>query len=316
MSPTPASLAWKRVTRRFITPLRTASGEYAQRESLVLRVETQDGRAGFAEAAPWPGFATASLDATEQSLRLARRDPAQAARHALVQAALDWTRLGRGAARVALPCAALLRDDADAPALLAAGYRTLKRKIGVGALRDEQRTVANLVRAAGPGIRWRVDANGALSGRDCAAWCDFLSEFEEIEWLEQPMGAGAETAMRELAERAGVADRLALDESVDAPGATPQDWPGLVVVKPALAGDTAGWRAAPPAYPRRAYGSVFETAFGRQAALCLAAEDATAAGRAVGFGTLGAFADALDRHAPGPVATTVATDWDALWAAL
>lgn len=318
MPRSPALLEWKRIRRRFTTPLRTASGAYAGRESLVVRAQTEAGT-GYAESAPWPGFAAPGLDAVEQALLRARIDLTRGADALMpgpVRGALDWARLGWGGKRISRPCAGLLRADADAPALLAAGYRTLKRKIGVETLREEQRAVAGLVRAAGPDIAWRLDANGALTVRDCEAWCDFLSEFAEIEWLEQPLRAGAEDGMRAIGERAGVAHRLALDESLCAPESAPKNWPGILVVKPALTGDTHAWRSLREAHPGLAYGSAFESPFGRQAALCLAGEDPRSATRALGFGTLGAFADTLDRHAPGPVAITSATDWDALWESL
>ena len=331
MPDTPVALAWKRLSRRFKTPLRTATGEHAARESLVVRVQLADGRVGFAEAASWPGFPVPAPEALEQELRSVKCEAGDASAtssetrsrcaltlhtsHFLIRTALDWARLGWGSSDAARPCAALLRDDADAPARVAAGFTTLKRKIGVGAARDEQRAVAALVRACGDGVKLRLDANGALNARDCAHWCDFLSEFPEVEWLEQPMRVGAEPDMLAAGEKAGVADRLALDESACAADTLPGSWPGVLAVKPVLLGDLDAWRARRAAYPQIAYSSAFESPFGRQAALCVAAER-TAGDFAVGFDTLGAFDDDLDAHAPGPVAATVARDaafWDGLW---
>lgn len=331
MSDSPATVEWKRVSRRFKTPLRTGSGEHVARESLVVRVRLEDGRTGYAECAPWPGFPVPSLDAREQELRSVTYELADGAGLAsrkglratsslhtppcLIRAALDWARLGWGEVAARFPCAGLLRDDAEAPARAAAGFTTLKRKIGVLPLRDEQRAVAALVRACGAGVSLRLDANGALGERDCALWCDFLSEFPEIAWLEQPLPVGKEVGMLAIAERAGVADRLALDESACAAGSLPETWSGVLAVKPVLLGDLDVWRARRDAYAQVAYASAFETPFGRQAALCVAAEDSRA-GFAVGFDTLGAFGDDLDIHPAGPFAATVVREpafWDALW---
>ncbi len=319
----PVRLEWKRLARRFRTPVRSAAGEFSRRESLVLRV-TSAGGAGYAEVAPWPGFPGPSLDETERELvRLSESmragtvevDAAFPAALPPVRAALEWARLGWGSAGISRPCAALLRDDAEAASLVAAGYATLKRKIGLRPVRDEQREVSGLVRACGEGVKLRLDANGALCARDCALWCDFLSEFPEIEWLEQPMRVGAEAEMLAAGEKAGVAERVALDESVCAVGSMPGEWPGVIAAKPLLVGDLDAWRARRMAYPQVAYASVFESPFGRQAALCVAGEDGRA-GFALGFGTLGAFDDDLDAHAAGPAASTLVREpefWDALW---
>ena len=52
---------------RFKRPLRTARGEFAERESVLLDLRDADGVRGFGEAAPWPGFGTESV---ERSLAL------------------------------------------------------------------------------------------------------------------------------------------------------------------------------------------------------------------------------------------------------
>lgn len=325
------TLAWKRLVRRFARPLKTAAGEFTRRESLILRLVDAEGRVGFGEVAPWPGFPVETLEAAEDRLALGADAPFDT--EALAAAGLPclagalgaarlWSSENHGARSVSLPSAGLLRDLADhaeARAKLASGFVVLKLKIGRDRVRDEQRAVAGLVRAVS-GVsattRLRLDANGALDVGATAAWCDFLSEYPEVEWLEQPMPPGHEAVVRENAATSGVADRIALDESACSLAHLPADWPGILAVKPALLGDPAVWRTRRDAYPRVAYASVFESPFGRQSALVLASEDSRA-GFAVGFDTLGAFDDALEVHAPGPVATTVARDpafWDALWA--
>lgn len=290
----PTRLAAKTLCRPFRHPLVTAAGTSATRECRLLRVEFDTGAVGYAELAARPGL------------------PAPEAPEAALRAARLWVERGRGALAYAAPCAALLRTDDDAPGFRDAGYTVVKRKIAVAPLRDEQRAVAGLVRTLGPTVRLRLDANGGLSERDAGLWCDFLGEFPEVEWLEQPLPAGAEDAMRRLGERAGVAERLALDESLDGAAAFPEAWPGILAVKPALLDHPERLGALPA--DRLAYASAFESPFGRQTALALAAEHPSPF--ALGFGTLGAFADALDRHAPGPVAATLAwspAEWDELW---
>lgn len=54
---------------RFVQPLRTAQGEFADRPSVLLELRDADGVAGYGEAAPWPGFGTESADEAEAALR-------------------------------------------------------------------------------------------------------------------------------------------------------------------------------------------------------------------------------------------------------
>jgi O-succinylbenzoate synthase len=360
------SLSWKRVTRRFRVPLRTAAGEFAVRESIVVRVVDDAGRVGYGEVAPWPGFPVETLAEAEAVLEqlknsesepgagyasppcflheLSSDDSGRPTCGPCVTSALsharEWLKNDRGEAGVELSCAGLLRDAEDFVATenkCADGFSTLKLKVAMRSLREEQRIVSALIRNLSDiaPVRLRLDANGTLTTAACAAWCDFLSEFSEIEWLEQPLAVGAESAMREIAEKAGVADRIALDESACAVATLPADWPGVLAVKPLLLGALDGWRARRKAYPHIAYASVFESPFGRQSALCVAAEfagssmppvalsglvlpraESPARAATVGFDTLGVFDDDLDVHAPGPVARTVAREpefWEKLW---
>lgn len=46
------------VRLRFARPVRTAQGEFAARDSVLLELRDTDGVAGYGEAAPWPGFGT------------------------------------------------------------------------------------------------------------------------------------------------------------------------------------------------------------------------------------------------------------------
>jgi o-succinylbenzoate synthase len=52
-----AARSWL-VRLRFARPIRTARGDFNDRESVLLELRDADGVAGFGEAAPWPGFGT------------------------------------------------------------------------------------------------------------------------------------------------------------------------------------------------------------------------------------------------------------------
>lgn len=56
------------VRLRFARPVRTARGDFAERESVLLELRDADGVPGFGEAAPWPGFGTETAQQAHGSL--------------------------------------------------------------------------------------------------------------------------------------------------------------------------------------------------------------------------------------------------------
>lgn len=304
---------FRRVRRRFRQPLVTGRGVVEAADRLLLRTEA-DGQVGYGEAAPWPGFPTEDADAIAEVLRgaqgsLARlRASVDAAGGALpcLAAALSscahWTEIESFAG--ALPCAGLLpaltAEAVDAKA--AEGYRVLKAKIGA----DTDLAAARALIARTPGATFRLDANGGLELGAARRWAELARELAAVEFLEQPLPPG-HPGYASLGP-----EKIALDESFLTPGGP--GWEGPVVVKPALAGD---WDALMRWRRTRAgavvYSSVFETAFGRQAALWLAAQDPRAG--TVGFDTLGRFEmDGRDRHHAGPLARgRLDIVWHDLW---
>jgi O-succinylbenzoate synthase len=217
-----------------------------------------------------------------------------------------------------LPVAALLPAGPPAlPVLLrrkAEGYCVFKWKIGLASPPEEFSLLEQLLAALPAGGRLRLDANGALGRREWSAWCDGLNALgpaaRAIEYFEQPFplatGAAGWREQRRLAAVSSVP--VALDEGVAEWTAARRTqaarWPGPLVVKPSLLGDGPEflrWRAKTQA--DLVYSSVFETSIGLHAALCLAAGDPHPGRRALGFGTLDAFADdglRLPAHAAGP----------------
>src|SRR5476651_2441751 len=51
------------------TPLRTAHGSWAEREGIIVRLEDEQGRAGFGEIAPIPWFGTETMAEAEDVCR-------------------------------------------------------------------------------------------------------------------------------------------------------------------------------------------------------------------------------------------------------
>lgn len=240
-------------------PLRTAWGTLRSREGFAVGMRDGEGRWGWGEAAPLPGFGMESLTACRERLEHWRRrlpgsvlseeggdgaaDPAwglaedirgagghPAAAHGLELALLDLT-----ARRREMPLARLLNPEAldavpvngtlgaDPPPaaarrareLAAAGFRTLKVKVGAD---DPAADVARLKavrQAAGSGMGIRIDANEAWTPDEALRALEALAPFR-IEYAEQPVARGNLAAMARLAGASPIpiaADEAALSEA-------------------------------------------------------------------------------------------------------
>jgi L-alanine-DL-glutamate epimerase-like enolase superfamily enzyme len=306
---------------RLRSPLRTAHGMIADRELLDVLVIGADGVAGAGEAAPLPSYDGVALDDVRAALEDCRpvlRDAEGLPRAQILAdcrqvavlpqaiAAIDlalWDREGR---RLRAPVASLLgaeagmaiavnglvgatdRDGAaaEAAALVAAGHRVLKLKVGIDA--DDAGRVAAVRAAVGPGIALRLDANGAWeTPREAVARLRALSA-SGIELIEEPVH-GIE-ALRDVQDSLPELP-VALDESAVGPGALEAGATRLVCLKLSRCGGITGLIES--AERARAAGSevylasTFDGPLGIAGALHAAAAIAPAA--ASGLATLDAF---------------------------
>jgi O-succinylbenzoate synthase len=202
-----------------------------------------------------------------------------------------------------LPVAALL--PAGKAALLAlrekleAGFLAFKWKVGVGAVEDELGLLDDLLAQLPTHAKLRLDANGAWNRRDAGRWLVRCAD-RPVEFVEQPVAPAEEDALLGLAADYPVT--LALDESVvrldEARRWQGLGWPGVFVIKPALAGpldELADWIAGTKADV--VISSAIETVLGRSAVLeAVLSQPLTK--RALGFGTGEIFGD---RRWDGPV---------------
>lgn len=316
------------------TPLRTAHGLWTEREGLMLRLEAADGRVGFGEVAPLPWFGTETLAEAVEVVRALGDQPGDAeletvpARFGCVQFGLAMARAGEPPAAEAggrLAVAALLPAGREARAALARrleeGFLAFKWKVGVGTVDDELAMLDDLL-AELPGYgRLRVDANGGWNRRQAARWLERCAE-RPVEFVEQPLPAEDRDGLLGLARDFPVT--LALDEAVAGLDVARRwqglGWPGVFVIKPALAGPLAEieeWTRVTRADV--VWSSAIETVVGRRAILRWAVTTGLTK-RAVGFGVGDVFAaDAWNGPALGALADAGwagATDMEALWSAL
>jgi O-succinylbenzoate synthase len=337
-------LEYRRYRLPFRNAVRTAHGLWCEREGLILRLEHEAGGVGFGEVAPIPWFGTETLPEAEAVLAgfggavddggVERIDE----RYGCVRFALSCAlrrEPGTAAAR-RLPVAALLPagkpacDAADEA--MEAGYVAFKWKVGVLDDADEWVVLDDLLARLPGHAKLRLDANGAWTARRAVRWMERCAE-RPIEFVEQPCFADAsQGAVQQgrvndalLGLAADYPTPIALDESVAGLPALrswlERGWPGVVVVKPVLAGNPAELLALLTANEADVvFSSAFETGVGRKAVLRTAFAFQGPQPRALGFGVGPLFQDArFDGMPPVPFLEIDAVDRlnsEVIWNAL
>jgi o-succinylbenzoate synthase len=308
-------LAHRRYALPFRRPIRTAHGLWTVREGLLLRLDAGNGRVGYAEVAPVPGFPGPTAEGIAAELTALGEAPAadaleEAATRVIgLRAALAEARAGEDPALVdtaaeagggTLAVAALLPAGREAlervDDRLEQGFRTFKWKVGVGDPADELGLLDDLLARLPGGAKLRLDANGAWDRRRSERWLERCAERPMIEFLEQPVAPetrGADDLLLGLA--ADYPTPIALDESLAVDGDVTRwlgrGWPGVFVIKPTLLRDPEGVVAAlARARAGVVFSSALETAVGARAALRLAV-DWKGERRALGFGVGPLFQD-------------------------
>jgi O-succinylbenzoate synthase len=289
---------FRRYRLPFRAPVRTAQGIWAEREGLIVRLESETGVVGHGEAAVIPWFGTETVEDAEGACReLSGR--VDDSRLASVPERLVCLRNALGAARRAVGKAEEEADperrvEDNAPylgvasllpagraALTAmgpkaeAGYRVFKWKVGVGDLADELALLDDVCAALPNGGKLRLDANGAWDRRKSERWLERCAGCP-VEFVEQPIAAESRGARDVLQGLAGdYPTPIALDESLVSDGDVERwigaGWPGIFVVKSSLFADPHGalTRLA-AAKADVVFSSALETAIGARAALEMA----------------------------------------------
>jgi L-Ala-D/L-Glu epimerase len=233
----------------FQAPYVTSQGTATEREGLIIRVETEDGRTGLGEAAMLPESPDAAPDLERALRRLAPPlhcrpldvievidpsgdDDVEAEAAAAIACALDtalcdllaqardesMARLLSADAASSVPINALI-SSASLPATLEAagqareaGFSAVKLKVGVAPdLELEVERVRSVREVIGPEIRLRLDPNGAWTERQAVEACEAFVPYD-IEYIEQPLPPGNLEAMSRL--QAAVNTAIAADEDV------------------------------------------------------------------------------------------------------
>ena len=241
-------LRWTPYALPFAAEFTTAHGGWGVREGAILTILTDAGVRGIGEIAPLPSHGTAPNaellsaleeiaprligleigDAAPVADRLLGPDP----RHAPLRCAIDTAALaaearaaGVSVARLLSPHAALYVtvnavvdaaacQDATAAALRAVscGFRDIKLKVGLaGRATDDVARVTAVREAVGPGVRLRLDANGAWTEQQAVETLLALEPYD-IVLIEQPVAPGDADALRRVRDATRIP--VAADEGV------------------------------------------------------------------------------------------------------
>lgn len=252
----------------FVVPIPSADGPQTERHGWLVRLLDGDGRAGYGDAAHWPGFG-ANADTVAADLRrlvssssqlasmqfekagdirswLSQQRVSSPAAYAIELALLDLLaqRAGRSLARMltatpldCVPVHALVFDGPSAHAAAQHGVRAVKIKVGRAPLHVDDARLAEIRAATGPAMRLRVDANGAWSRDDARRALTLLAR-HDIELFEQPVAADDIEGLAWLRRETGA--RIAADESLsqrrDLDALLAANAIDVAVVKPMFAG--------------------------------------------------------------------------------
>lgn len=289
-----------------VAPLTTSRGPITARDVVVVALQDERGTVAHGEAAPLPGLSPETIDEVQASLQWAidgvlpgavLRRPEQigelldvlplaaSARHALDQALLGLLAARRNVSLAGLlhpgprgrvPVHTLVTGPQDAREAVAGGARCLKIKVGARDLEDDVAKVAGVRAVSPPGVKLRLDPNGAWTAAQAIQAIHRLAPFG-LQCVEQPVARGDArvlAAVRLASPVPIVADESVHDledlEAVIAAGAA-----DAVVIKPMLAGGPSravalAARAAAAGLPVSVT-SLLDGAIARSAALAVAA---------------------------------------------
>lgn len=257
-----------------------------------MRMDQGGGRFGYGEVAPIPIFGTETLLSARAFLEAFIQDPSIELPINLPCCCfgVSSSKHSYSAQRRDYPIAGLLPAGHKALELaiekVASGYRTLKWKVGVLDLVDEQAILHDLFKKTPNTVVFRLDPNASWSEQELVQWINFLQPYRHrIDFIEQPLALNKELIMANLVDQSGIA--IALDESLNGSQAARWlcEWKGPLVIKAPLMGnvDSLVERLRPRA-KQLVLSSVFETGVGLLNTLELA-DALPEMNRAIGFDT-------------------------------
>lgn len=259
------------------TPLLMKFGLLSLRKGLYIQYESPE-YSGWGEIAPYPGLSSETLEDCLHwfrnqlhPLQLSAETPASVAWGLAMATGTLRSQLYTPQPRPPLPLNALLTQRTvtaliqEAQERYAEGYRCFKLKTEGAGSEDQQRILA-VIRATGPDIRLRLDANRSWELNTALHFCEFLQPLQQqglLDYLEEPLRQIEHIPL--LFQQTGLP--LVLDESLQSQTFTSLPWESIsgLVLKPMLLGpeQTFLWaRLAREQGKSVTLSSVFESSLG------------------------------------------------------
>ena len=236
-------MAWQGDAVPFARTYATSGARDTMRYGLLLFLRAEDGTTGLGEASPVGPGSRSEVEVLARALlalapRLLAMDTAGSAsvwslpttiapvlRFGVETALLDLQGKALGCSVAALlggqprliPVNALVAEEspeaaaAQATALAALGFTSLKLKVALGTLEMDEAFVAAVRGGVGAAIRLRLDANGAWTVSEAVQAIRRLAQYG-IEYVEQPVDGRDVGGMKTV--RAAVPVPIAADESI------------------------------------------------------------------------------------------------------
>jgi O-succinylbenzoate synthase len=224
-----------------------------ERLTFLLRLQDAQGRVGWGEAAPWPGWSTETVGEAELALkRLVEAINAGRAEDirtlpASVQCAWEMACLdldlwaGWPSPEESVPLAALAAGPWNErlprfQAAWAAGARVCKLKVQAGEEGPVRDFLAAAMEWAKGEVRFRLDANRSMTRAEVRRWCEWLQEFP-LEFWEEPLLPEEDWSGLPESGFAWARDEsLRETDPTEAWNKWPRSAPGVLVLKPTLLG--------------------------------------------------------------------------------
>ncbi|WP_438433144.1 dipeptide epimerase [Gorillibacterium sp. sgz500922] len=235
-----------------IKPFKTALRTVTHAESVIVRIEADDGRVGWGEAPATVVITGDSLDSIESAVTqtlgppligkslLGHEDIFHALHAAMVgsssaKAAVDMAVYDLLGQKCGLPLYQLLggyKDrletdftvsvnspdemGADASRYVAAGFNVLKIKVGKDGIAEDLERIKEIRRSVGGGVKIRLDANQGWSVKDAVRSIRRMEDMGlDIELVEQPVKAQDIDGLKAVTD--AVETPIMADESVFSP---------------------------------------------------------------------------------------------------
>jgi O-succinylbenzoate synthase len=294
-----------------VRPLQVRGHTVAERDGLLVKLTSEQGRVGWGETSPLPGFSGEHVYEAAECLAENRarvighvvpgsrldalwpeawwNEWPPSVRMGLEMAVLDIVAAERGV-RLSRLWHELPTDDVALNALVAgaegldeelarvkrAGFRAVKLKVGRKSVEDDAAAVLRARELLGTTVELRLDANRAWSWDDAVRFAT-LSKPADLSYIEEPLKLNER--LPELAAKSGLP--LALDETVvDTPSSVWLGFEGVkaVVLKPTLLGGLGRTARLARRASERGWQSVISSSFESGVALTALVQLAAAVG--------------------------------------